>query len=40
LARPTTAVFTHTIGGRPSAICVHVFPPSADPYSRPERVPR
>jgi len=39
-AAPTIPVLTHTIGGRASAISVHVAPSSREPYSLPLLVPK
>ena len=39
-AAAVAEAFTHTIGGRPSAISVQFVPPSADPNSFPLRVPK
>ena len=39
-AAPTIPVFTHTIGGKASAISVHVAPSSREPYSLPLLVPK
>ncbi len=36
----TAAAFTHTTGGRPSAISFQDEPPSAEPNSLPLRVPK